>query len=137
MASVTKVTQTKIALQTKCNALQNKLEGMNEERLALANEESKLRHKLAESSRQNVSLKNDCGQLERELETERASHSTLVLTVDALQSKKILLQQELELRNHEFQEERQLGQSCADLSEGFANPGNHPNSLLISPFSIC
>ena len=122
-AHVTKVAQSKTDLQTKALNLANKLELMKEERLALQNEESKLRQKLAESSRQNASLKDDCGQLERELETEKVSHSSLVLTVDALQSKKIILQQELESRDREFQEERDLGQGCADLPEGFENPG--------------
>ena len=120
--NVTKLTREKTALQTKFRSLSNTIVAGKETYDGLVREEAALRQKIKEISRHNMTLKSECDAITRDLESEKANQSSLTCTVDALNSKRNILEHDVHERDGKYVTERNIVQQC-NMPETFNDAG--------------
>ena len=120
--NVTKLTKERTSLQTKLRSLSDTIDAGKETYNGLVREDAALRQKIKEISRQNMILKSECDAAERELESEKANGSSLACTVDALNSKRNVLENDIRERYAKYVAECNSVQQ-SNMPEAFDDAG--------------
>ena len=121
VGNTTKLTKEKATLKTKLETLTETTEANREIYKGLVREDTELCQKMKEIAFKNTILKSECDTAERELEGEKANQSSLACTVDALNNKRNILEQEVRERYGKYVAERNA-QQC-NMPEAFNDEG--------------
>ena len=130
VGNATKLTKERTALQIKLRALSDTIDAGKESYKGLVQEVVALRQKIKDISVQNMTLKSECDGIERELESEKANQSSLSCTVDALNNKRNILENDTRERYGKYLAERDSMQEC-NVPEAFNDAGAQMKSVYL------